>query len=1033
MSIIRLPSDDPLVRQFSHLGDTAYLIDASRGIDLGNLASVVSKLVDQWHKASLRFPSENIPPYAPLSNDQLKRAEALWWSRERVQKVRNLAKMSQDAIWDSLDSSKVKKGMDYITDILNSLVSRERFDISRIDIPRDDIQILIDRFFLPKNREYHIPCVLPYFYEKFDTKWEDHRLNIRYTMGLLDFWRALWRNHELFGLLPDESMDHFEEMDIFSSYTAYRDTGKWLYSVPSFSHKHLIIWVDYEVDLADQCTDVFPMLGMHKGAEQGIEMDIEHYETIYMLGWTIYDIIKPTQKWLMWFIKRHFDILSRAEKLPWTDLPIWKEWAWQGAKKIMEQLKYKKSSTTSQKISKKPNKPKWTPRVVDRWNNQQNTLPTPLSSLGEAYIIYQHPTINPDFSARIQSPLVDILRQAIAPNILPDQKLWIGEPFMDKWWQKGTRWTPYASQDTISLGAIDFNNAVYQFCIGSEDDTSLPPEKYSPRTRVTVTRIKPKLIPELSSQSKALPPKPIDISIWVQKATEVVLSNPMQDLVVDLLIQLDEQEPKYGLVSYEKDITLTFSGESGIQARYELSTWSIVLMGWDRTYNTQILDGIRDELMRVFQSAIKNIDIQKQEREILKKKQIQDRLWSISDTLNTLLSDLDTSHTVSDIVGLLMVSRKNGYSSAGLFAQDNYAPLWNAFHERCKQQGIYVKLARIDNKKETIITVSLHGEPGISGTIQTYDVGKVSPDDKVTLEQLAHIQFDKRLVDADIQRTLSQVLVSLLSTLSFAANQILEIPLDSEKKSENLKMTQRTNRSSYLDQAFSLQYIHDLLAGRISRQYKSWDRLSSEQKSSVEHAIKRLDRGEGRQFLSGGFNETTGYYTCQVQSRRTWSDLQDTDQVVIHDERIMSVPRWGKWNPHIYDMIRSSERHPKYLILKMVATILGKPFRNKRPFTNGIKEHFDKFWSEVSPAKKEEFLKAVTLEWSGKAGEGLRVILEDGSRLFDTFIKWAEAKNITIQLRYSRPQHLSVADLIVYRPNIKDKHVVGAAPDEIED
>jgi hypothetical protein len=43
----------------------------------------------------------------------------------------------------------------------------------------------------------------------------------------------------------------------------------------------------------------------------------------------------------------------------------------------------------------------------------------------------------------------------------------------------------------------------------------------------------------------------------------------------------------------------------------------------------------------------------------------------------------------------------------------------------------------------------------------------------------------------------------------------------------------------------------------------------------------------------------------------------------------------------------------------MMATISDKPWKGKKPFTNGIKDYFDSFWKNIPEDTKQKFLEDV--------------------------------------------------------------------------
>lgn len=810
-----------------------------------------------------------------------------------------------------------------------------------------------------------------------------------------------------------------------------RDTKAWTYKstgvIPDkdriiriYEKVHANQW-DYERTVIKspyfvQLTRVIPIEDPKNIPEQHIQW----LQEIIILGGTALQII-PYPALARLFVSRHRAYLRKHQYL----IPE----SWWLDDDLIQTLLY-------------PPKPEDTPKPK-RNSNPKNTPNTPFyTNIPTTLIDTAKPLVAPLEGPKISQEEMIRLENSykfkpfahkFVPNFPSHAVLWIGIVPVDTP-DDHIQWTKYRQYDRVEL-AKPKESTQYIFAFGlATDDAWIPPID-TPRTTETI---------EIKKEPPKDPPQtPDEVTDWVQKSTKKIVpttpespkapvNNPADNLTIDLLVQLDETNPTYQISSDDKGMTLTFTWDSGIQARYHRETKTIILSGWDEDLHSKIIMDIWVELRSVFEQEFAKQEMEKQKMEAEKKTSILTKLSIPQTTLNTIFADIDISDIVSDLVGLLVASRRNGCSTAGLFAQKQHISIWNEFQERCKTDGIYVNLSRTEDRKETIITVSLCWEAGISGNIQTHNIGTIPTDRKTTLEQLTQVQFDPKLVDTDIQSALSQVLLSVLTTLSLAANSILHSELD--KTSSWVSKKQKTtngNASFHDDMTLSLDNIRDILAGNPPRQRKSWERLSNEQKTSIQHAIKRLDDGRGRQLIIGGFDHTNGYYSCQVQSRKSWTDLWDTDRVIIYDEKISSVPQWEKWNPHIHDMIRVSERHPKYLILKMVATIQKKPFRGKRPFTNGIKDYFSDFWGTITDIKKAEFLQAVTLDWSGKAGNGLKILLEDGSSLFETFRQWLEQRKTEIQLRYIRPQSISISDIKEFQKEIWQ--IATNLPEEIED
>ena len=72
-------------------------------------------------------------------------------------------------------------------------------------------------------------------------------------------------------------------MRIFECYTAYSENRYWYFSVPLLDEEKKPETGDYSIPAYDDIPDTFARIGMNKGNDTDIEIDIGHYETIYVL------------------------------------------------------------------------------------------------------------------------------------------------------------------------------------------------------------------------------------------------------------------------------------------------------------------------------------------------------------------------------------------------------------------------------------------------------------------------------------------------------------------------------------------------------------------------------------------------------------------------------------------------------------------------------------------------------------------------------------------------------------------------------
>ncbi len=73
------------------------------------------------------------------------------------------------------------------------------------------------------------------------------------------------------------------DMTVFNRYTAYVDERYWYFSVVLLSKQKRVERVDYAIPAFHDIPDTFARIGMNEGTETDIEMDVGHYETVFVL------------------------------------------------------------------------------------------------------------------------------------------------------------------------------------------------------------------------------------------------------------------------------------------------------------------------------------------------------------------------------------------------------------------------------------------------------------------------------------------------------------------------------------------------------------------------------------------------------------------------------------------------------------------------------------------------------------------------------------------------------------------------------
>ncbi len=131
------------------------------------------------------------------------------------------------------------------------------------------------------------------------------------------------------------------------------------------------------------------------------------------------------------------------------------------------------------------------------------------------------------------------------------------------------------------------------------------------------------------------------------------------------------------------------------------------------------------------------------------------------------------------------------------------------------------------------------------------------------------------------------------------------------------------------------------------------------------------------------------------------------ESIVLLDERIQYAGYWE--TPEVYEKIRRNKRLQKYFILRMVATIIGRSFRNKSPFPGRMQAEFKSFWSGIDRVIQEKFL-ACMQEWVWWSGEALALKCRDGISLFEKMLNYFESHDIA--LLYVNPVLIDVDSFV---------------------
>ena len=166
-------------------------------------------------------------------------------------------------------------------------------------------------------------------------------------------------------------------------------------------------------------------------------------------------------------------------------------------------------------------------------------------------------------------------------------------------------------------------------------------------------------------------------------------------------------------------------------------------------------------------------------------------------------------------------------------------------------------------------------------------------------------------------------------------------------------------------------------------------KLSKYELSLVRSNIYRWILGEWKSRMKNG----------EIHWKKSQEDLYDVDtkSIILVDEKIHYL--WDWETPEVYRIIREDRRLQKYLVLRIIATLNQKRFRNKGPFSGRMHTVFMGFWSGIDPTIQREFLTTMGEDgpWTERAVE---ILDQDWISLLDKLLTYFENRNIG--LRYTK-------------------------------
>ncbi len=1017
-----------------------------------------SALHNDWTWADsmgVRSEASEDTPVLRLSEEQLTRARWLWFSSDRIATFERVTALCGWVVREiTAENWRFQNAVSYLNEtILKAIFEKKSPTIDDSSIPKWEIKQLIDYMFSAEHIEYGIPYLMPFFAQFINPEFDEQTLNIRILTGLLDFWRKIGVADPRFGKIPPKSRDG---ISIFIAYTAYRESGSLYFSVPMIEGNR-VFFQDYDIPPTEYIPDTFAHIGMHFWSDKDIRIDAGHYETLYVLGGTVYRHLRPSIKWLRMFIAGHSDFLSQNWNIPWIGLKTWEEWVWQWAARLWANRAWTAAPPIIQpprarwKIERqttKGNVPQWA------WINQWISLPdawglTPESTTRQWAWINQWISLPDTWELspemlRFPKPLLkknlSYLIQTGAANGAPPEKL-IENPQ-----ENAVLWVGIKKWDTIVWGKLDgaesltltkpTEQTTFVFCF-TENNPNLATspedlERY-PRTEITII---PRLAPS--------PPPPNTIA-KVAKGVQWAVSNQIpppspaakssigspadktDDIVLEIMWFFDDPDnhPLTISLSTRVDGTIVGTLSTDPMISFEITIVDTIIF-WPKDIigvNIATLQThLRTYLPQIIGQARSRIE-EKRQREI-----------------NALLLRLSWASRFIAHCRELFLEGEHGRNSISELAEEceinwNYSwwilvnPLneWKleAFQDILKQKWISLKLICIsewwyDHKMRICLADDDQTVYDVSRSHHApyYHIQKTGPDQ-----------------DVQVSGFMRALALDTYIVLGRAGLQIYKT-----------KHTPKWS-SSWL----SLSTIESILDGTYEKPKRTFGSLEESEKRLIAQAAKRL-----KALADTTWVKKIGLRTLKQEDPNLspwiilWSistvknigdfyALNEDDTIILTDEKLSCLPqertrgrieKWkekNKWkemsisdHPYKeeYNLLKHHPRFRKYWVQRMVAsaqTIAAKSrcrYLGLAPFANEMMIYFWKFWDGLSDDKKREFLIAAANGWTGKPSKALSVLWDDGENLFDSFISWAEKSYIPIT--YSKPKILTKWEILEF-------------------
>ncbi len=960
-----------------------------------------------------------------LTKRQIQLAADLWFSQNEIFEMENRKKMALSILRELEDDNTVINFLEILCwEIIKSTFRFEwkvffrktrlaieqllrhlhiQPKINNLEPSDEEISWLIASIFSSYSLEQNLPYIAPY-YSNDPTRITRYS----YMLALLDVWRNLWQQHKFYGGIPSTPSDYGNCAEIFWRYTF--NHNHFLYVVPytlkdndsdNLLHVQVKAWEEWNWLPVNKT--FLRVTREFKKWEWFTEEDIACCREVFIVG-SEYMRGEVNSKIRSAFFGRYGDIIERYPEF----CRIPQE---QSLLREYQTLKLKREQKKESENRKPKSKPKGSlnPKIVwaRRIENTQSASVVPIFVSKWVESIIDRPKMLP--APKLSNACISKLRNASAEIVfsalefcenLGNYVFWVGKK---QGWE--ISWKQFQRDKAIVFPFNEWKQE-YIFCFSESSELASPLDaSIAPRTEQAFVQKWGKVksygviegVQAVVKNTTAPLLKNISVhSNQIQKNTQETIQEERALAILDAL-----NNGYFSYISWwEKGrdelvftVALMDIPPESCRISFEKSTRTLAISWFDQSQGARILEILWDDPLFIFEKHISN-ELQIEHSRILFK------LSAFEDILYERFSTLVNHQDIGDASSILTSCRiRDAFAWVYLTSKKCESILELFCKNSMEWQGVSVRVETPDQssltwKKELIVSISLKGESHVAGKIVSLPNGTgfaLSIDPKI---------------DVTIRDTLKWVLVMSLMVLGTAGKKLFENQLSPASSQPPRKKWQET---------FNDSEIADILTWTYRRHVQTWTSLRKTEQDLIYGALRRLDECDGRQCLYEWFDRSQGYYVCKIVWGKWWADLKISDKVVVRDEIISSVPEGKTGHSGIYMLIQKNPRLKKYLILRMVATILGSNYHEKAPFTNEIQVCFVNFWNALSREKQKEFLQAVTTkDWS--AGKWLEIQLTDAPnsmKLFDAFIEKMERESVP--LIYSRPMILTVSDLLAYR------------------